>query len=157
MSLSLEDYSEKAIVVRGDTKEFKDQLLQAGGKFNQYLKNGAGWIFSKKNEEKIQELINSLNSVESKPIQSKSIQSKPVESKQNDNIKTILQLAEKLSCEEKLHLISEIALLSTKPKNTTKIIGKTPVPLASKVKSDVVESHSSKSTCKPVYNYTIVN
>jgi len=51
--LSCTDYSDKAIVVRGDTKEHKEQLKKLGGKFNANLRDGPGWIFSKKNEEKI--------------------------------------------------------------------------------------------------------
>ena len=45
--LTVEDYSEKSIVVRGDTKEHKDALKQLGGKWNSRLRDGAGWIFSK--------------------------------------------------------------------------------------------------------------
>jgi hypothetical protein len=44
------NYSDKAIAVIGNTKQVKDRLMQLGGKFNPYLKCGAGWIFSKKKE-----------------------------------------------------------------------------------------------------------
>lgn len=46
--LQLIDYSEKAIAVIGDTKDFKAELKAAGGRFNAKLSCGAGWIFSKK-------------------------------------------------------------------------------------------------------------
>lgn len=49
--LSCEDYSDKAIVVRGDTKDHKEDLKKLGGKFNANLRDGPGWIFSKKNED----------------------------------------------------------------------------------------------------------
>lgn len=59
--LEIVDYSEKAIAVFGETKEIKDQLKELGGKFNSALKyNGekrAGWIFSKKQAEKIRALL----------------------------------------------------------------------------------------------------
>jgi hypothetical protein len=41
-------YSEKAIAVIGDTKTIKDKLKELGGKFNNRLTCGPGWIFSKK-------------------------------------------------------------------------------------------------------------
>lgn len=59
--LGIVDYSEKAIAVFGDTKAIKDQLKELGGRFNPSLNyNGekrAGWIFSKKQADKVKELI----------------------------------------------------------------------------------------------------
>lgn len=55
------DYSEKAVAVFGDTKAIKEQLKKLGGRFNPSLNyNGekrAGWIFSKKQADKVKELI----------------------------------------------------------------------------------------------------
>jgi len=45
--LRIEPYSEKSIVVRGDTKAYKDQLKNLKGTFNPRLKGGEGWVFSK--------------------------------------------------------------------------------------------------------------
>lgn len=59
--LEIVDYSEKAIAVFGDTKAIKDQLKELGGRFNPSLTyNGekrAGWIFSKKQTDKVRELL----------------------------------------------------------------------------------------------------
>lgn len=59
--LEIVDYSEKAIAVFGDTKVVKEQLKELGGRFNPSLNyNGekrAGWIFSKKQADKVKELI----------------------------------------------------------------------------------------------------
>lgn len=59
--LEIVDYSEKAIAVFGDTKAIKDQLKELGGRFNPSLnyngKKRAGWIFSKKQADKVKELI----------------------------------------------------------------------------------------------------
>ena len=59
--LEIVDYSEKAIAVFGKTKAIKDELKKLGGKFNPALKhNGekrAGWIFSKKQAEKVRALL----------------------------------------------------------------------------------------------------
>ncbi len=60
------DYSEKAIAVFGDTKAIKGQLKEIGGRFNPSLNyNGekrAGWIFSKKQADKVRELLAPANS-----------------------------------------------------------------------------------------------
>ena len=59
--LEIVNYSEKAIAVFGDTKAIKEQLKELGGRFNPALNyNGekrAGWIFSKKQADKVKELI----------------------------------------------------------------------------------------------------
>lgn len=64
--LEIVDYSEKAIAVFGDTKAIKGQLKEIGGRFNPSLNyNGekrAGWIFSKKQADKVRELLAPANS-----------------------------------------------------------------------------------------------
>lgn len=59
--LEIVDYSGKAIAVFGDTKAIKEQLKELGGRFNPSLnyngKKRAGWIFSKKQADKVKELI----------------------------------------------------------------------------------------------------
>jgi hypothetical protein len=55
--IEIVSYSEKAIVIWGDTKPFKDQLKEIGAKFNPYLRREgvktSGWIMSKKKYESI--------------------------------------------------------------------------------------------------------
>src|SRR5205085_7735335 len=55
------DYTEKSIAVLGDTKPIKDDLKGLGGRYNSNLTvNGEkvkGWIFSKKKEQKVRELL----------------------------------------------------------------------------------------------------
>lgn len=51
--LTVEDYSERSIVVRGDTKTYASELKQMGGKWNSRLKGGGGWIFPKKREDDV--------------------------------------------------------------------------------------------------------
>jgi|21_taG_2_1085346.scaffolds.fasta_scaffold00057_11 hypothetical protein len=53
----IKDYSEKAIVVRGDTKPIKDHLKSLGGRFNFRLKGGAGWIFPKTRKNEIMQAL----------------------------------------------------------------------------------------------------
>ena len=57
--INIEDYSEKSFAVFGDTKKFKDDLKNLGGKFNSNLKGKAGWIFYLSNKIKVQEFIDS--------------------------------------------------------------------------------------------------
>jgi len=65
-TLKLMNYSEKAIVIYGQTKEYKDNLKQLGGRFNPYLtiegKRTAAWIFSKRRETELINFINTLGS-----------------------------------------------------------------------------------------------
>jgi hypothetical protein len=56
-------YSDKAIAVVGDTKRFKDELKEAGGRFNFRLSCGAGWIFPKTKIENVKTLLTSLANV----------------------------------------------------------------------------------------------
>ena len=57
-SIYYEDYSEKSIVVLGETKPHKDALKSMGGRFNGRLRDGkVGWIFSKKSEEAVKDYV----------------------------------------------------------------------------------------------------
>jgi hypothetical protein len=62
-TISILKYSERAIVVTGDTKPIKAILKGAGGKFNSRLTNPitkaplVGWIFSKSRETDIMGLL----------------------------------------------------------------------------------------------------
>jgi hypothetical protein len=63
----MSDYSLKYVVVRGDTKNHRDELKKLGGMFNLGLKNPTGvgklpgWIFSKKNIIAIEYYILGVN------------------------------------------------------------------------------------------------
>ena len=60
---SLIHYSEKSIALFGDTKPIKEELKALGGRFNNNLRpfgeesRVPGWVFPKKCEEAIKELI----------------------------------------------------------------------------------------------------
>ena len=56
--LKIVGYSDKAFAVIGETKPIKSQLAVLGGKFNPHLKCGAGWIFSRKKLDDVQNLLN---------------------------------------------------------------------------------------------------
>lgn len=46
--MKIEEYSTKAVVIRGKTKENKEILKEHRARFNPYLTGGPGWILSKK-------------------------------------------------------------------------------------------------------------
>jgi len=62
--LIIEPYSEKAFVVRGNTKAHKEELKKLKGKYNPYLNGGSGYIFSNKHLKEVEEYIKSLESGE---------------------------------------------------------------------------------------------
>jgi hypothetical protein len=57
LQIQIENYSEKAIKIHGDTKPIKDALRDAGAKYNPYLKGGPGWIASAKKRETFEAII----------------------------------------------------------------------------------------------------
>lgn len=88
--LEIVDYSEKAIAVFGETKEIKEQLKEIGGRFNPSLRyNGekrTGWIFSKKQEDKVRKLFAPSIGVKGKTYQT--------EDNQKINLKTKVELSD---------------------------------------------------------------
>jgi hypothetical protein len=51
--LQIVDYSEKAVAIIGNTRDYVEKLKELGGRFNGKLKCGAGWVFSKKREPEL--------------------------------------------------------------------------------------------------------
>lgn len=44
--MNLSTYSDRSFVITGNTKEYKDELKEMGGKWNSKLTCGSGWVFS---------------------------------------------------------------------------------------------------------------
>jgi 4-hydroxy-3-methylbut-2-enyl diphosphate reductase IspH len=63
--VQLVQYSEKAIAVFGDTKPYINELKELGGKFNPALTRDnekcPGWIYPKKTQDAVQELVTRIN------------------------------------------------------------------------------------------------
>lgn len=55
--ISVEDYTERSVVVRGETRTYKEDLKKLGGKYNGRLKGSPGWIFPKTMEKDIKKFI----------------------------------------------------------------------------------------------------
>lgn len=59
------DYSEKAIVVKGEgTRAIKDKLKALGGRFNFRLSCGAGWVFPKTKTDDVCALLEKIGALE---------------------------------------------------------------------------------------------
>lgn len=86
--LTIEQYSEKAIVVRGEkTQEYKDSLKDLGGKFNNSLKGGCGWIYPNSKRGKIEELQQQIigGSVKGVSVEKKTYEKKTSSSSSGSN------------------------------------------------------------------------
>ena len=55
--LKIEDYTDRSIVVNGNTRKYKEDLKKLGGKYNGNLENGPGWIFPKLTENSVKTFI----------------------------------------------------------------------------------------------------
>ena len=62
MSVIVEPYSEKAIVVRNTLEHHGSIMTELGGTFNEKLKGGRGWIFSKYKFASVKSIVDKLNS-----------------------------------------------------------------------------------------------
>ncbi len=129
--MSVSEYSEKAIVLRGeDTRSYKDQITSLGGKFNSALKGGPGWIFSKKMEEKVQEFVDSVNT-EQEHVPT--VVAPPQQSSDSleDILASVKKYLESRSEQERLLVIGKIAyFITTMPEKssstkTVKVVTKT--------------------------------
>ena len=52
-SVSIQNYNDKSFAVYGDTRKFKDELKNLGGKWAPKLSGGPGWIFSNNHRESV--------------------------------------------------------------------------------------------------------
>jgi hypothetical protein len=66
LPLTIEEYSEKAFVVRGDTKAHKETLMAKRGRYNPNLRGGPGWVFSKRHLENITAYISETSEMKEK-------------------------------------------------------------------------------------------
>ncbi len=118
MSITIVNYSEKAIAVFGNTKEIKDHLLSIGGKFNPSLKQNdervAGWIFPSSKREDVKKIITSYSQGNLEPVKLESVK-KPKEQTENSF---------DVSKEMYLALVSRIESLEAEIKICKKVIDK---------------------------------
>jgi hypothetical protein len=68
MSITLEQYSEKAIVLFGETEKEKNNIKALGGKYNSNLKGRPGWVFTNSSRPKLEAFLNSLEDGTTEPV-----------------------------------------------------------------------------------------
>lgn len=117
-SILVEQYSEKAIVVRGNTIPYKEKLLSIGGKWNKMLKGGEGWIFPLTKKPIVEKILSEPPSVyENDNSDTNSDQSDNSSAKTYKSTQRSMKSYESTSSEiiltkkEYLHLISRIERL----------------------------------------------
>lgn len=87
-NLTVEEYSEKSLVVRGDgVKDYDLTLREINGKPNPRLKGGYGYIFSKRNEDKIHSVISEINSGQRSPDDPNAIEQAKTRRKQEYQVR----------------------------------------------------------------------
>ena len=67
MSITLEQYSEKAIALFGETEKEKNSIKALGGKYNSNLKGRPGWVFTNSSRPKLEAFLNSLKDGTTEP------------------------------------------------------------------------------------------
>lgn len=147
--LTIEEYSEKAIVVRGDTKEHRDELKLLGGKWNDRLRGGPGWIFSKKFESKVEKYVNGGSTTQKKMKHVETHSSPPFTVSPSNSCNNLLTQVESelkgMTSSERLEFIGKVAQLAnaTTPKRS-RVRKLKALP----VKVDVEESSDDEETKK---------
>lgn len=91
MPIALEQYTEKAIALFGDTEPLKDKIKAIGGKYNANLRGRPGWIFMNSSRPKVEAFIKSLDSGEEDTPQAS-----PVIKEEKNDITTLFELLKKL-------------------------------------------------------------
>ncbi len=103
----VEDYSDKAIVVRGDTKPSATTLKEMGGKWNANLTGGSGWIFPKTKETDVRALLTQSPTVPNAPV--KPTRKEVVADKFTELLTSIEDVRSMLSPTQKLQLIQALS------------------------------------------------
>ena len=72
-NIQMKEYSDKSLIIYGDTKPYKDLLKELKGRYNSNLRvdgeKVSGWIFSKKHKENLEKLISHVTSIQYQIIQ----------------------------------------------------------------------------------------
>lgn len=64
-TLTIVDYSERGLVVRGDTEKFEEDLRELGGHLNLRLRGGPGYVFSKERHgDAVRQFVSRINSTD---------------------------------------------------------------------------------------------
>lgn len=127
MPLTIEDYSDKAIVLRGEPNN-PAELIKMKGLYNDRLKGGSGWIFSKKKRDEVLKFIEMDKKLVNKSIIMTNASSTKINEEANkmtyqEMYLWIQKTSHKFSIGERLTLIH----LLSKPETTTTTVEKSKV------------------------------
>ena len=61
--MNIVNYSEKSFVITGNTKDFKDELKELGGRWNSKLTCGSGWVFSLTKKKELESWLSKKSSL----------------------------------------------------------------------------------------------
>jgi hypothetical protein len=125
MSLTVEDYSERAIVVRGNTQPHKDRFSEIGGKWNSMLKGGAGWIFPKSKQSIVEGLIEKLESTPTPSVSQHSQSALKSTSSTSSNI-----------VDKRYVLVSDYLQLLSRVERLEQVVANKPIASRSTVRDD---------------------
>lgn len=137
--ISIEEYSNFSIVVRGETRKYKEDLKKLGGKYNGRLSGEPGWIFSKRQQSDVENFISNgerlVTEQEARDGESRtqsferekqtSTSSQPTKKLENSNISLEIQrMSSRIDSLENLvkQLMSVKSKEQKSPKNITKVI-----------------------------------
>jgi hypothetical protein len=94
MPIILEQYSEKAIVLFGDTEKVKDRIKTLGGKYNSNLKGRPGWVFTNSSRPRLEAFLKTLE--DEGDTQEIRVEPTRVYSSEGPNIDVLLKRIEQL-------------------------------------------------------------
>lgn len=102
---TIEDYTERSFVVRGDTRPFSLAFKNMGGRWNPNLTDGPAWIFPKTREEEVRNwLIRTVQSPEPSTVRNNPPIIRRTNNSEFNTITEQLQ-ATRLSITQRLQLI----------------------------------------------------
>lgn len=149
MSVVVEPYSEKAIVVRNTLEHHGPIMTELGGTFNEKLKGGRGWIFSKYKFNQVKPIVDKLNSGQYGNEFEKKTETGPSQSNASSSAGASVSISkETVSKSEYLSLLSRVerleALVSSRLGTRSPDQVESKLDIETRVKERVDERVSSK-------------
>jgi len=121
MSINLEFYSDKCIVIRDNYNMHSSEIIRLGGKFNDKLRGGPGWIFSRNMEKKLLDAFGDMLSTNPTPTPNATPEFKPTTTSEvDDTLKYINDIESMLlDAHKKISIIKKMMINKKGNKSTT--------------------------------------
>lgn len=125
--LIIEKFNDKSIVVRGNTKPYKEEIKKIGGLWNAKLTGGCGWIFPMSKKSIIEDLSRQIEEGSIKPEAVESKVYEKYEKKEDKNTVPMKSYLDLLARVERLEaIVSQVdfvkSMKNIKPKETADIV-----------------------------------